>query len=261
MNMQTIQKQLFRQGEAQAEAEGKSAYWRLHTHRYTAILQSLNAQKGAHILEAGVTPGQFTRLLVGLGYRVSGIDLDPTPRRALWEDLGVEVCRMNMERESIPFTDETFDRVVFSEVIEHLVFSPLPILREFHRVLVPGGRLIITTPNELYLKSRLRSIFRLLLWQSLDTTQEFRHQIMLEGEARYTTHSRTYTMNELCWVAEQAGFRVVERRYVAAWERVGIEKKRMVRNPAGVLAKSFLTTLTMLLPSTRSMLVVVGEKE
>lgn len=257
--------ELFRQVEQSAHVDGKGAYFRLHRHRFAAILAALAATddpapNGARLLEVGVTPGHCTQLLVGSGYHVSGVDLDPTRRQALWNQLGVPVHRANLEREPLPFDDESFEWIVFSEVIEHLVFSPLPVLRECWRVLTPGGRLLITTPNELYLKSRLRALLRLLLWQSLDTRAEFRHQMMLEGEARYTTHSRTYTMGELCWLVEQAGFGVVLHRHEAAWERVGLEARRLWHTPPSVLAKGALTVLTTLLPPLRSMLLVVGEK-
>lgn len=252
---------LLRRVHHAARADGKAAYFRLHRHRYTAILAALDtAPRGSHVLEVGVTPGQCTRMLVGAGYRVSGVDLDPSARRSLWEELGVAVCRMNIERQPLPFASNTFDRVVFSEVIEHLVYSPLPVLREFWRVLKPGGQVIITSPNELYLKSRLRTIVRALSWKSLDTFDEFRHTMELEGDARYTTHTRTYTMHELRWLAERAGFCVVRSRAVSAWERVGLEPLRVFRHPVGVLAKGALTATTTVLVPTRSMLLLVAEK-
>lgn len=251
---------LLQQVENYARADGKAAYFRLHRHRFAAILAALESMPNAHkVLEVGITPGQCTTMLVNAGYHVSGVDLDPSPRRALWERLGIHVCKMNVEHQALPFANHAFDWVVFSEVIEHLVYSPLPVLREFQRVLVPGGRVLITTPNELYLKSRLRSLMRMLLWQSFDTSKEFQHKMLLEGDARYTTHSRTYTMRELCWVLEQAGFQVVQHRYVAAWEKVGVEAQRILTNPHGVLAKSLTLALTSALPTTRSMLLVVGE--
>lgn len=48
--------------------------------------------------------------------------------------------------ESLPFPDNTFDCILLSEVIEHLEAPQLSI-REAMRVLCPGGRLLVTTPN------------------------------------------------------------------------------------------------------------------
>lgn len=252
---------IFAQVERSAEADGKAAYFRLHRHRFAAMLRAIKAPRGAAVLEVGVTPGQFTELLVQSGYKVSGVDLDPAKRQALWDRLGVDVRQANLEREPLPFPDNSFDWVVFSEVIEHLVYSPLPVLREFRRVLRPGGRVLITTPNELYLKSRARTILRMLLWQSASTKDEFRHQMRLEGEARYTTHSRTYTMGELSWLVREAGFKVVRRRFEAPWEQVGLEAGRIRKHPLRVFGKAAFFALTTVLAPTRSMLLVVGKKK
>lgn len=256
---QTASAELFQRLEQHARADGKANYFRLHRQRY-ALLAAVLAAPPSHVLEVGVTPGQFTRLLVESGYRVSGVDLNPATRQGLWQQLGVEVRQANLEREPVPFPDESFDQVVFSEVIEHLVYSPLPVLRELRRVLLPGGRLIISTPNDLYAKSRLATLLRLLLWQSLTPRAEFRQHMLLEGEARYTTHARTYTLEELCWLVEQAGLQVVQPRYEAAWEQVGLEPGRFWRHPLRVLGKSAFAALTHALPPTRSMLLVVAQK-
>ena len=48
--------------------------------------------------------------------------------------------------ESLPFPDNTFDCILLSEVIEHLE-APQISIREAVRVLCPGGRLLVTTPN------------------------------------------------------------------------------------------------------------------
>ena len=58
--------------------------------------------------------------------------------------------------ESLPLTNNSFDCVVLSEVIEHLE-TPQISIREAVRVLCPGGRLLITTPN-------YRSFWPLMEW-------------------------------------------------------------------------------------------------
>jgi SAM-dependent methyltransferase len=45
----------------------------------------------------------------------------------------------------LPFDDKSFDTVVSTEVLEHLS-DPLRALRQMHRVLTPGGHLILSTP-------------------------------------------------------------------------------------------------------------------
>lgn len=58
--------------------------------------------------------------------------------------------------ESLPFEDDSFDCILLSEVIEHLE-APQNSIREAARVLRPGGRLLITTPN-------YRSFWPLMEW-------------------------------------------------------------------------------------------------
>ncbi len=57
----------------------------------------------------------------------------------------------------LPFEDESLDAAVSIEVIEH-VEDQFAFLRELARVVRPGGRVIVTTPNVLSLSSRLRNL-------------------------------------------------------------------------------------------------------
>ena len=237
----------------------KPAYFRLHRRRFTALLAALPPPP-ARVLEGGTTPGQFTGILRRAGYQVAGIDLFPDERAGLWRALDVDVRFCNLDESPIPFDSESFDAVVFSEVIEHLAGSPLPALREMARVLRPGGRLVITTPNQFYLKSRLKMLADVLLQRPFEPFGEFQRAMQLQGPQRYYNHSRLYTLQELRWLAEQAGFRVAEARTVAAWEPVGVEARRALRHPLRVAVKGGLWLLTSALPAWRSMLLVVGVK-
>lgn len=68
---------------------------------------------------------------------------------------GVSVDVVNLNAEPLPYPDGSFDVVTCTEVIEHLEHYRAA-LREMARVLRPGGVLVITTPNVLNLRSRLR---------------------------------------------------------------------------------------------------------
>jgi SAM-dependent methyltransferase len=240
-------------------ADGKPAYFRLHRYRFQKLLAALPPAP-ARVLEIGTTPGQFTEILRRAGYDVAGVDLFPEQRADLWQRLGVEVRFCNIDQEPLPYADGSFDAVVFSEVIEHLVASPLPALREMARVLRSGGRLVITTPNQHYIKSRLKTLFDVVLGRPFEPFKEFERAMQLDGPQRYYNHSRLYTLQELSWLVAHSGLEVALARHADAWEQVGVEKGRVLRHPLRVGVKAGLWLLTAAFPRWRSMLLVVGRK-
>lgn len=54
--------------------------------------------------------------------------------------------RLDLDQGKLPFPDASFDTVIFTHVLEHLQ-RPLDLGPEISRVLKPGGRLYIETPN------------------------------------------------------------------------------------------------------------------
>jgi len=78
---------------------------------------------------------------------------DYTDRFMEIRDQHVDILDLNTDR--LPYDDNAFDLVTCTEVIEHLEHYRM-ILREARRVLRPGGLMVVTTPNILNLKSRIR---------------------------------------------------------------------------------------------------------
>jgi SAM-dependent methyltransferase len=61
--------------------------------------------------------------------------------------LGLDVTKCDVETEAVPFPAASFDAVLFNELFEHLRVNPIFTLGEVHRVLKPGGKLLLSTPN------------------------------------------------------------------------------------------------------------------
>ncbi|MGH9410425.1 MAG: class I SAM-dependent methyltransferase [Vicinamibacterales bacterium] len=74
---------------------------------------------------------------------------------------------------SLPFADGSFDRALCLDVLEHLTYDDQPrALKELHRVLLPGGELLVSVPNLAHLQSRIQFLLRGRL---IRTASEFKH--------------------------------------------------------------------------------------
>ncbi len=102
---------------------------------------------GASVLDVGALPPLFGAGLRELGFRVHGLDIDPSRFADVIERLGLEVTRCDVEREPIPLASGSIDAVVLHEVFEHMRIDLVKTLTEIARVLRPGGRLLVSTPN------------------------------------------------------------------------------------------------------------------
>jgi SAM-dependent methyltransferase len=112
----------------------------------------------------------------------------------------VEVTRrsllFNVEEEEFPFPAGSFDLVLFCEMLEHLLMDPLATLRQIHRVLRPGGVLVLTTPNVCRLDNVLSMVSGANIYDPYS------------GFGPYGRHNREYTRHELHRLLEFAGFDV-----------------------------------------------------
>ena len=99
---------------------------------------------GGELLDVGCGGGAQLVQMRALGWRVMGVDPDARAVDAATRIHGLDVRRGTLEQQRFP--SGRFDAVVLSHTIEH-VHAPEALLRECGRVLKPGGRLVVVTPN------------------------------------------------------------------------------------------------------------------
>ncbi len=111
----------------------------------------LPACPGKRLLEVGCGAGQQLKIMKELGWQVEGADRDPSAVEHA-RSKGLEVKHGTPEE--IKYPDGYFGAIISNHVIEH-VYDPVSLLREFYRILEPGGKFVMITPNIESLGSRV----------------------------------------------------------------------------------------------------------
>lgn len=194
-----------------ADEHGHEALVHQEAHRLRLTIGLLADAPPARVLEIGT--GYLT-LAVALRRafpraRITGVE---HPRRGYvftaaygkrLADEGVALAAADLLAHGLPFRDAAFDAVVFAEVVEHLPPHAVPdVLHDIARVLAPGGRLVLTTPN-------------LASWTNRELVA--RGHSPQQSPARTIDgtfgHLRLYTMAELVTLLEGAGLHVRRRDF------------------------------------------------
>lgn len=137
---------------------------------------------------------------------------DRLVHRRTGEEIVFDYDLFNIETDEFPYADNSFDVVVFSELIEHLGVNPVRTLAEIHRVLRPDGVVIVTTPNAL-------SMERFATFARGGSQMVDRYSPLFGYGAR---HNREYGPAELCDLLETTGFELekLELRDLVAHSRL-----------------------------------------
>ena len=124
------------------EAADGNTFWE-HVQRYRFACSYVS---GARVLDIACGEGYGTAALEGAGAAtVIGVDASPESCAHARAKYGVDARVGDAER--IPLGNSSLDTIVSFETIEHLN-RPEGLLNECQRLLAPGGRLIISTPNK-----------------------------------------------------------------------------------------------------------------
>ena len=103
-----------------------------------------DAPPGGRLLDVGCGKGDLLARLLHRGWTVEGLEVDGEAAAYARTNHGLKVHVGALEGQRFP--DDVFDAVTMNHVIEH-VHDPIALIRESLRVLKPGGRLVLATPN------------------------------------------------------------------------------------------------------------------
>jgi len=142
------------------------AHWPRFRNTKARFEAGWNKANGTRVLDVGAHWLHQALLFALDGYQVTASDFGAQLQRPdvarLAAAHGIELVGNDDLEHPTAFShlpDGAFDVILFGEIIEHITFNPVPMWREFYRLLAEGGRMVVTTPNY-YAASAIRRRLR-----------------------------------------------------------------------------------------------------
>jgi len=132
------------------------------------------------LLDVGCGTGEFLEKMKQLGWDVAGVEPDEQAAGVAKERFGLDVSATTLAEAR--FSSNSFDCITAHQTIEHM-HDPIEFLGESLRILKPGGKLIVTTPN---ISSLGHRVFR-RCWRGLEPP---RHLFLFSPRALRTCVDR-----------------------------------------------------------------------
>lgn len=227
---------------AQQPSEALKKYQFFHLDRLALDYEWLcrSHAQGARALEIGGYPFFLTLALKQKGFRITTVDKPTDISNKLSSSLGLEVVGCDIEKDKLPFPDNSFDVILLNEVFEHLRIDLIFTMNEVHRVLKPGGQLWLSTPNLKSLKGIINFHFKSEAWSVVGEGLYAQYKSL--HEQGFMGHVREYTSKEVTGFLSHIGFKPGQVIY----------RGRYNNAPARVMASAF--------PSLKPYFSVVASK-
>ncbi len=147
------------------------------------------------VLDVGCGQGSLAAAIAERGYEVWGIEQAgyATAKAAARIDHVVHADLTDADAVRASLAGERFDRMVFSDVLEH-VYDPLTVLRSYLDYLAPGGEVLISLPNVVNWQTRLAFLFGRFNYQDSGVMDR--------------THIRFFTFKTAAEMVRRAGLSV-----------------------------------------------------
>jgi len=145
------------------------------------------------------------------------------------ESFECEIDHFDAELDPFPYPSDNFDTVLCCEILQHLAEDPMQMICEIHRILKPGGMLLLTTPNA----ASLRAISAVVDGHHPALSNRYPRPPQPPPEARLARHVREYTPAEIAGLLCDSGF-IVTRMETCAYRDGGSGESA---SAAGLLAQ------------------------
>jgi 2-polyprenyl-3-methyl-5-hydroxy-6-metoxy-1,4-benzoquinol methylase len=173
------------------------------------IIKSM-VNSGQDVLDVGTGDGLLAETLLKDARTLAALDISLKRIRR-----SAERCKKGYfivaDAEELSFKQESFDCVVASELIEHLI-EPEKFLRSSYNTLKRGGTLIISTPSGLFYEDNLSEILK-------------------------DQHLHTFSPKKLKSILKRAGFKPIEIR------GMGFKLRMKLPKPLGVIPRIFFAII------------------
>jgi 2-polyprenyl-3-methyl-5-hydroxy-6-metoxy-1,4-benzoquinol methylase len=144
---------LMKRLEYEIGAAASGDYYKNSRTRFSHIIRlaSAHLKAGSKILDIGNAPGLLAQGLKIAGFHIDGLNLNDLWNSHYIDSKMIEyfnVISCDIEHNLLPYESNTFDAIVFTEVLEHIATGrPEEFLGEFKRVLKDDGIILFSTPN------------------------------------------------------------------------------------------------------------------
>ncbi len=176
-----------------------------HEAIYDTVARVLDPLPRGALLDIPAGEGALAARLIGLGFGVRCCDLYP-------EIFGlpeVEIKRGDLSG-ALPYAAERFNYIVCVEGLEHIE-NPYQAVREFQRLLRPGGHLVVSVPNILNIEERLKWLLYGYTshFKPLSRAQLERMGDEFSGIEEVALHINPIGYSELRYMLEKYGFTIL----------------------------------------------------